>query len=133
MTEWICYTVNFWLHTPPSLNDLNTHNCRTLNHHKETIKGERDGENGKKAFKDGKMQIVDLELEKHVEKHVEIKTPTSNTKLLSHSIEEILKKPSSQTVLHDKTEQRSVHKTSGFTQTKLRAEDTKISQCTGMR
>ncbi|KAI7792114.1 putative retinal homeobox protein Rax-like [Triplophysa rosa] len=44
------------------------------------------------------MQIVDLKLEKQVENlSHEIRTSTNNTKILSHSIEEILKKPSSQT------------------------------------
>lgn len=80
-------------------------------------------------LKNGKMQIVDLELEKQVKLSHEIRTSKNNTKILSHSIEEILKKPSSQPVSPDKTEQRTVHTRSGSSQTKLK---TKISQCTGM-
>ncbi|KAA0720773.1 Homeobox protein aristaless-like 3 [Triplophysa tibetana] len=75
------------------------------------------------------MQIVDLKLKKQVENSsCETMTSTNNTKILSHSIEEILKKPPSQTVSPDRSEERTVR--SGSTPTKLKAEDTKISQCT---
>ncbi|XP_051546769.1 intestine-specific homeobox [Myxocyprinus asiaticus] len=74
------------------------------------------------------MLLVDVELEKHKEKSHESRTPTNNTNFLSHSIEEILKKPFSLAVRPDRREQRSVDKISGVTQTKLKAEAPQISQ-----
>lgn len=72
------------------------------------------------------MQLVDVELEKHMES----RTSTNSPKFLSHSIEEILKKPSSLTVQPDRTDKKL--KTSGCTQTKTKTDAPKISQCTGV-
>lgn len=74
------------------------------------------------------MQLVDVELEKHMES----RTSTNSPKFLSHSIEEILKKPSSLTVQPDRTDKKL--KTSGCTQTKTKTKTDapKISQCTGV-
>lgn len=72
------------------------------------------------------MQLDDVELEKHMES----RTSTNSPKFLSHSIEEILKKPSSLTVQPDRTDKKL--KTSGCTQTKTKTDAPKISQCTGV-
>lgn len=70
------------------------------------------------------MHLVDVE----VEKHMESRTSTNSPKFLSHSIEEILKKPSSLTVRPDRTDQ----KLKTCTQTKTKTDAPKISQCTGV-
>ncbi|XDV24358.1 hypothetical protein PO909_028569 [Leuciscus waleckii] len=76
------------------------------------------------AEDDSTMQLVDVELEKHTES----RTSTNSSKFLSHSIEEILKKPSSLTVRPDRTDKKL--KTSGCTQTKTKPDAPEISQCT---
>ncbi|KAK9975570.1 hypothetical protein ABG768_020821 [Culter alburnus] len=73
------------------------------------------------------MQLVDVELEKHMES----RTSTNSPKFLSHSIEEILKKSSSLTVQPDRTDKKL--KTSGCTQTKTKTDAPKISQYTARR
>ncbi|XP_026078670.1 paired mesoderm homeobox protein 2 [Carassius auratus] len=66
------------------------------------------------------MQLDDVELEKYAETSSrESKTATDSPKLLSHSIEEILKKPVNKTL-----------KTSGCTQTKIKTDAPKITPYT---
>ncbi|XP_026109314.1 intestine-specific homeobox-like [Carassius auratus] len=75
------------------------------------------------------MQLVDVDLEKHVEmSSCENRTSTNSPKLLSHSIEEILKKPSCLTVRSDRTDKKL--NTSGCAQTKINTDAPKISQYT---
>lgn len=77
------------------------------------------------------MQLVDAELEKHVETSSrESRTATNSPKLLSHSIEEILKKPSCLGVRPDRTDKKL--QTSGCTQTKIKTDTPKISPYTGV-
>uniref|UniRef100_A0A8C2GNM4 Homeobox domain-containing protein n=1 Tax=Cyprinus carpio TaxID=7962 RepID=A0A8C2GNM4_CYPCA len=74
------------------------------------------------------MQLDDVELEKHVETSSrESRTATNSPKLLSHSIEELLKKP----VRPDRTDKTL--ETSGCTQTKIKTDAPKISPYTARR
>lgn len=78
------------------------------------------------------MQLVDAELEKHVETSSrESRTATNSPKPLSHSIEEILKNPSCVGVRPDRTDKKL--KTSGCTQTKIKTDTPKISPYTAHR
>ncbi len=77
------------------------------------------------------MQLVDAELEKHVETSCgESRTATNSPRLLSHSIEEILKKPSCLDVQPDRTDKKL--KTSGCTQTRIKTDTPTISPYTGV-
>ncbi|KAK2893081.1 hypothetical protein Q8A67_013069 [Cirrhinus molitorella] len=74
------------------------------------------------------MQLVDEELEKHVEAlSQDSRTSTNSPKILSHSIEEILKKPSCSESKDKKL------KTSGCTQSKIKTDAPKISPYTARR
>jgi len=115
MTEEFSYT------PPMNASTISSHRLGTqlLDNLLEKLKSIWDAED------DSTMQLVDVELEKHTES----RTSTHGSKFLSHSIEEILKKPSSLTVRPDRTD---LDKTSGCTQTNIKPDAPKISQCTGV-
>ncbi|XP_073693794.1 intestine-specific homeobox [Garra rufa] len=72
------------------------------------------------------MQLVDVELEQHLDT-----SSTNSPKFLSHSIEEILKKPSCSSVQSERTDKKL--KTSECTQTKIKTDAPKVSPYTARR
>lgn len=77
------------------------------------------------------MRLVDVELEEHVDtSSQDSRTSTNSPKYLSHSIEEILKKPACSSVPSERTDKKL--KTSECTQSKIKTDAPTSSPYTGV-